>query len=253
MMGIGDAADTVFKGKWYPNDKTVRENRAANFSVPKGDDPLWCVVCRKRFKSKGVYDGHLTGKKHIGALKGAGKVKEAEAMKQKIVDDRNRAELSKAQETATAKRSKPAERDEHRERDKKIAKGCFERGFAREGSEAAAAAAAKEDLATRAKPQADPTAAFARRIATDARPNPNGLNWWEGNPTTDEPDDELSALERLMEKKARDRSGKDGPVRSNDWQCPGNFYTKKECGIWNYRDSQKCHNCGATKRADLGM
>ena len=72
-------------------------------------------------------------------------------------------------------------------------------------------------------------------------------------PSTEDPEDEgegaqLSALERLLEKKARDRSGKKGPVRSNDWQCPGKYYSKKECGVWNYASSQKCHGCGATRR-----
>ncbi len=72
-------------------------------------------------------------------------------------------------------------------------------------------------------------------------------------PSTEEPEDEgdaqLSALERLLEKRARNKSGKHGPVRSNDWQCPGNYYSKKECGVWNYASSQKCHGCGATRRA----
>lgn len=75
------------------------------------------------------------------------------------------------------------------------------------------------------------------------------LRWWKGVPRNEESEDEgggaqLSALERLMEKKARDRSGKNGPVRSSDWQCPGNYYTKKECGVWNYASSQVCHACG---------
>jgi hypothetical protein len=265
---IGDAEDYVAKGKWYSNEKQMNERRAEAFSRPKGDDPLWCVTCRKRFGSKGVFDGHLTGKKHIGALKAAGKVTEAAAMKQRIVDQRNRAELSKAQEVATAKRTRPAQRDEHAERDKKIAKGCFEAGFQREGTAAkaaaakAAAAAAFAAAAAAAETEAgEPGAAAAAEPAAPAaapsvysRPNPNGIEWWKGVPTTEEPEDDvnahLSALERLQAKRAANRSGKDGPVRSNDWQCPGNYYTKKECGIWNYAGSQKCHNCGATRRSD---
>ena len=27
-------------------------------------DPLYCIACAKQFASKGVYDGHLSGKKH---------------------------------------------------------------------------------------------------------------------------------------------------------------------------------------------
>ena len=27
-------------------------------------DPLYCIACAKQFSSKGVYDGHLLGKKH---------------------------------------------------------------------------------------------------------------------------------------------------------------------------------------------
>ena len=76
----------------------MRENRMKAHAVPKGPDPLWCVVCRKRFASQGVFDSHLTGKKHIGALRAAGRTGEAEALKQRIADQRSRAELAKAQE-----------------------------------------------------------------------------------------------------------------------------------------------------------
>ena len=262
---IGDASDYVAKGKWYPGEKQMRANRL-KADVPKGDDPLWCVVCRKRFGSQGVFDSHLTGKKHIGALRAAGRVKEAEAMKQRIVDERNRAELAKAQElaVASAKRTRPAsESDEQSGREKKIAKSCFEAGgFQRQGKAAAAAApstAAAAAKSAAAPPDGGSAAAAAAAAAPPlshqySRPNPNGLEWWKGVPSTEDPEEEgssahLSALERLLEKRATNRSGKDGPVRSNDWQCPGNYYTKKECGVWNYASNQTCHACGATRRA----
>ena len=208
LGSIGDAGDAVHKGNWYSGEKQMYQRQAEANSVPKGPDPLWCVVCRKRFKSSGVFDGHLTGKKHIGALKAAvkdtsnppllvifphvltdclwlqGKVQEAEAMKQRIVDQKNRTELSQAQETAISKRSRPMPRDEHAERDKKIAKGCFERGFEREGAVAAKDAKKEEEpAAAAAMPHAAAVKASAAELAAEyKRPNPNGIAWWEGNP-----------------------------------------------------------------------
>ena len=178
---IGDASDWVPKGKWYPGEKQMREARMKAHAAPRGPDPLWCVVCRKRFASQGVFDSHLTGKKHIGALRAAGRVEEAEVMKQRVADERSRAELAKAQELAKAKRSRPeSQPDDASERAKKVAKACFEGGLQREKmgadgvkGDAAAAAAANGDVLS------ESTAPAARAEATApsqySRPNPNGL------------------------------------------------------------------------------
>lgn len=177
---IGDAGDWVAKGKWYPGEKQMRAARIKAHSAPKGADPLWCVVCRKRFGSQGVFDSHLTGKKHIGALRAAGRAEEAEAMKQRVVSERNRAELAKAQEQAKAKRSRPAARpDDVSERDKKVAKACFEAGFQRQGQRAGADIA-PDDTATAAPlvptspggaAKSEPTSSTSQH----SQPNPNGL------------------------------------------------------------------------------
>ena len=175
---IGDAGDWVAKGKWYPGEKQMRENRMKAHAVPKGPDPLWCVVCRKRFASQGVFDSHLTGKKHIGALRAAGRVEEADAMKQRIADERNRAELAQAQEQAKAKRSRPASQpDEESERDKKVAKSCFEAGFQRQG-ERIGAGSSKGDAAAAGVAKSSPSGPAATGEAPSrqhSRPNPNGL------------------------------------------------------------------------------
>ncbi len=178
---IGDAGDWVAKGKWYPGEKQMRENRMRAHAAPKGPDPLWCVVCRKRFASQGVFESHLTGKKHIGALRAAGRVEEAEAIKQRIADEHSRAELAKAQEQAAAKRSRPAAQPEdERERDKKVAKACFESGFQREGdgpdkAKRGAAAAATHAVAPRTTTSPPPTRADSAPPSQYSRPNPNGL------------------------------------------------------------------------------
>ena len=177
---IGDAGDWVAKGKWYPGEKQMRENRMRAHAAPKGPDPLWCVVCRKRFASQGVFESHLTGKKHIGALRAAGRIEEAEAMKQRIADERSRAALAKAQEKAAAKRSRPAAQpDDERERDKKVAKACFESGFQREvagaeNTKRGAAADATDVTAHRGATSA-PAGPEAAAPSQYSRPNPNGL------------------------------------------------------------------------------
>ena len=239
---IGDASDYVAKGKWYPGEKQMRANRL-KADVPKGDDPLWCVVCRKRFKSPGVFQSHLTGKKHIGALKAAGRGAEAEAMQQRIVDERNRKQLAQAQESATAKRSQPAERDEGDEREKKLSKASFDKGFHRAGGPVREPA--------EAKPAAQEGGAAAAAAPQPAAANPNGLEWWKGVPADPEPEEgteEMTALEKLLAAKAADKTAR----RGGDWQCPGNYLKANgECGFWNFRDNTRCKQCGATRRLNI--
>ena len=65
---IGDADDYVAKGKWYPSAaQKVKALIRAGPEPGKGDDPLWCVICRKRFNSHGVFNGHLSGKEQHSA------------------------------------------------------------------------------------------------------------------------------------------------------------------------------------------
>ena len=242
--GAGDAGDINPKGKWYPSWKKQYQSRKEAFAVPKGDDPLWCVVCRKRFKSTGVFQSHLTGKKHIGALKAAGRGAEAEAMQQRIVDERNRKQLAQAQESATAKRSQPAERDEGDEREKKLSKqASFDKGFHRAGGPVREPA--------EAKPAAQEGGAAAAAAPQPAAANPNGLEWWKGVPSDPEPEEgteEMTALEKLLAAKAADKSAR----RGGDWQCPGNYLKANgECGFWNFRDNTRCKQCGATRRLNI--
>eukprot|EP01047_Picozoa_sp_COSAG01_P054273 COSAG01_NODE_5910_length_3959_cov_2.072539_4_plen_267_part_00 len=240
---IGDAGDVTVKGKWYPSEAARLKKLAALGPEPgRGDDPLWCVACQRRFASPGVFQGHLAGKKHIGALKRAGKHKEAAILKQRGIDAAQAAQLSKAQETATGKRLRPAvpggiEAARVKERDRKVAKVCFEPG----GAAGVAAGA------TPAPSGAGPTSGAVVEAAV-LPANPNGLEWWKGvpaDPDEGEEDNNLTALERLLQKKAGSRSEGRG---AGDWKCPGNWAKKKECGAWNFRSRQTCRACGAQKR-----
>ena len=235
----GDPSDYEAKGRWYPSEKQALQKLMKRGPDPgRGDDPLWCVACQKRFNSHGVFKGHLMGKKHIGALRKAGKHTEADGLKELAKTTKAKDELAKAQETATVKRSRPAlpgGADMHAtsERDKKVAKACFEPGG--EGARAASASAPNEAPASEAA--ASPTQLAVAGVATQPMPAsaPNGephlcrgpqlragivmdsasqcspfllppstgIEWWKGVPTIekdDGPEQHMSALERLIAK-----------------------------------------------------
>ena len=69
----------------------------------------FCRWCQKRFANEAVFNGHLTGKKHIKALEAGGRKGEADLIRRKIQEAKAREASKKAQAEAaenTKKRKK---------------------------------------------------------------------------------------------------------------------------------------------------
>lgn len=236
FRSIGDAGDFEAKGKWYPSESQKLKQLAAMGPEPgRGDDPLWCVTCRKRFKSRGVFNGHLTGKKHIAGLRAAGRSAEADLIKRKAAELRQSQKLQKAQQVAAVKRIRPAvpggaDFAAAAERDRKVPKTCFQPG-------------GEELQNEQAREIVEGKAVVSKVVANQA---PNGIEWWRGLPTDDgTKEDDLEHLTAAQRLKMKTRGLSRG---TGDWQCPGNWARKKECGVWNYRSHDTCRGCGARKR-----
>eukprot|EP01051_Picozoa_sp_SAG22_P000409 SAG22_NODE_11_length_35583_cov_107.128790_9_plen_227_part_00 len=206
-----------------------------------------CCACAAKST---VFEAHLMGKKHLAALRRQGQGAQADALLARAKEQKALGQLKAAHETA--KRTLGVGEKgptEQQERDRKVAKVCFQPGGdaaekAAAESAAAAAAAAVEaavDGAARAENAAD---APCRPLAA-----PNGVEWWKGIPRTEEEDDaSMTALEKLIAKKGGGGAGTQG----GDWKCAGNYLKNKECGVWNYRNADKCKGCGAARRGKSG-
>eukprot|EP01052_Picozoa_sp_SAG31_P041100 SAG31_NODE_6137_length_2153_cov_2.266796_2_plen_240_part_00 len=223
------------KGTWYKSEKQKRREAMLAGPAPgRGDDPLWCRYCQKRFAKKTVFDAHLPGKKHLAALRKQGFVAQAEALVIAAKNKQSMGDLKRAHDAAKRKLGVDDRTPSELElRDQKVPKTCFQPGGT---IETVGGPEPKEDE----KPTR-PSAAAA----------PNGLEWWKGIPSKDEADSNdhaMTALEKLISKTS---SGQPG-AKAGDWKCSGNYIKSKECGEWNFRTADRCKRCGAARRLSGG-
>jgi hypothetical protein len=249
-------------------------------------DSKFCRWCQKRFANEAVFNGHLTGKKHIKALEAGGRKAEADLIRRKIQDAKAREQSKQAQAEAAEKTKKRKQEEEDAGVDAQgaakqakssstpapasadLADGGADGGgtaAAAPGTDLAASAAAaakgevadvKVDLAD--KQQMELAMAYASGRAKPMVNMAVNEKWWEGtahstgNPGTASAlsnGQEITAGNRNTQKPERPTVG--AGSGNKDWQCPGNYAQvggARECGEWNYGNADKCRKCNTLRR-----
>jgi hypothetical protein len=233
----------------------------------------FCRWCQKRFANEAVFNGHLTGKKHIKALEAGGRKGEAELIRRKLQEAKAREESKKAQaEAAENTKKRKQQEGDAGQSDAKQTKTSSSPNAA-DGS--AAAAAPDTDLAASAAAAAKGEVAAVKVDLSDtqqmelamayasgrAKPMVNmavNENWWEGTAHSTGKAGTASALANGQEVTAGNRNtqNQERPTVGagsghKDWKCPGNYAQvggARECGEWNYGNADKCRKCGSLRR-----
>lgn len=233
----------------------------------------FCRWCQKRFANEAVFNGHLTGKKHIKALEAGGRKGEAELIRRKLQEAKAREASKKAQaEAAENSKKRKQQEGDAGQSDAKQTKTSSSPNAA-DGS--VAAAAPGTDLAASAAAAAKGEVAAVKVDLSDtqqmelamayasgrAKPMVNmavNENWWEGTAHSTGKAGTVSALANGQEVTAGNRNTQKqerpsfGPGSGHkDWKCPGNYAQvggARECGEWNYGNADKCRQCGSLRR-----
>jgi hypothetical protein len=229
----------------------------------------FCRWCQKRFANEAVFNGHLTGKKHIKALEAGGRKGEADLIRRKLQEAKAREASKKAQAEAAenTKKRKQHEEDAAAQSDAKQARtsGASASSDAAPGTDLAASAAAaakgevadvKVDLSD--KQQMELAMAYASGRAKPMVNMAVNENWWEGTAHSTGNAGSASALANGQEVTAGNRNtqNQERPTVGagsghKDWKCPGNYAQvggARECGEWNYGNADKCRKCGSLRR-----
>ena len=236
----------------------------------------FCRWCQKRFANEAVFNGHLTGKKHIKALEAGGRKGEADLIRRKLQEAKAREAAKKAQAEAAenAKKRKQQDADADAQSDAKQARTSSTAGSdAADASAAAAsagtdlgesaAAAAKGEVAKvkvdlSDKQQMELAMAYASGRAKPMVNMAVNEKWWEGTAHSTGNSGTASALANGQEVTAGNRNTQNQQRPTigagsghKDWKCPGNYAQvggARECGEWNYGNADKCRKCGSLRR-----